>query len=135
MKFYVIDDDAVIFLIINRSLLKQSFFPQPETFENAANALQKIKLDYSIDEEFLVLLDINMPGMNGWEFLEELAGFADPRNMFVAVFSSSINERDYRKAAENRFVVKYITKPLTKNALNELEEIILEKRSNKPKKV
>ncbi len=129
MQFYLIDDDAVIFMLINRNLLKQSFFPEPITFELAEEALQHLKANYKTDEEYLIILDINMPGLNGWDFLETLPQFASPSNVFVAIYSSSINERDFIKASEYSYVVKYLVKPLNLDSLKELETIILEKRS------
>ena len=129
MQFYLIDDDAVIFMLINRNLLKQSFFPEPITFELAEEALQHLKANYKADEEYLIILDINMPGMNGWDFLEELPHFASVSNVYVAIYSSSINERDFVKAGEYPYVIKYLVKPLNLESLKELEGIILEKRS------
>ncbi|MCW3085162.1 MAG: hypothetical protein JWP12_2528 [Bacteroidetes bacterium] len=73
----------------------------------------------------LIFLDINMPGMTGWEFLEEynhlnkeLQGKA-----VIIMLSTSANSKDITKAKNWDFVSDYITKPLTKEAM----EIIIEK--------
>jgi DNA-binding NtrC family response regulator len=129
MQFYLIDDDAVIFMLINRNLLKQSFFPTPIMFEQAEAAFNHLRENYDADEEYLVMLDINMPGMNGWEFLDALPQLASPSNVYVAICSSSINERDFIKAEGNPYVIKYLVKPLNLESLQELEALILEKRA------
>ena len=67
----------------------------------------------------LIFLDINMPGMTGWEFLneytlleEELKGRA-----VIVMLSTSANPKDIEKAKNWEFVSDYITKPLTKERL------------------
>lgn len=76
----------------------------------------------------LIFLDINMPGMTGWEFLneyntleEELKGRA-----IIVMLSTSANPKDIEKAKSWEFVSDYITKPLTKERL----EVVIEKYFN-----
>lgn len=130
MNFYLVDDDAVIFLLINRTLLKQTFFPAPLTFERAEDALLHLREHYNKNEQYLIMLDINMPGMNGWDFLRELPAFSYSQNVMVCIYSSSINERDFLIANENPFVFKYLVKPLTLDSLKEIELKVQERFSN-----
>jgi len=129
MHFYLVDDDAVIFLLINRTLLKQTYFPTPLTFERADDALIHLKEHYKENEQYLVMLDINMPGMNGWDIIGELPSFCSTKNLMVCIYSSSINERDYLIARENPFVFKYLVKPNTLESLKEIE-LNVQKRFN-----
>jgi CheY-like chemotaxis protein len=62
------------------------------------------------DHPFLVLLDINMPGMNGHEFLDALRQTPDIADARVVVFSTSQNPRDIARAYE-RFASGYLVKP------------------------
>ncbi len=70
----------------------------------------------------LIFLDINMPGMTGWEFLEEynhlnkeLQGKA-----VIIMLSTSANSKDIAKSKTWGFVSDYITKPLTKEAMERI---------------
>lgn len=86
--------------------------------DSARKALDylKAKTDPLTD---LIFLDINMPGMTGWEFLneyglleQELKGRA-----VIVMLSTSANPKDIEKAKTWNFVSDYVTKPLTKERL------------------
>lgn len=72
----------------------------------------------------LIFLDINMPGMNGWEFLheynkldKELQGHA-----IIIMLTTSDNEEDVARAASWNFVSDFITKPLTRQKMAAVSE-------------
>ena len=70
----------------------------------------------------IILLDINMPKMNGWEFLEEYQQRvwpALPKKVVLCMLSSSVYQNDIKKALSYRQVDDYIAKPLTTDKLNE----------------
>ncbi|MFK7998550.1 MAG: response regulator [Polyangiales bacterium] len=77
----------------------------------------------------LVFLDINMPQMNGFEFLDRIKESASRKKCFVVVmFSSSNNPDDRQRASEFDFVADYMVKPITTAkllAVSEREEFKL----------
>ena len=78
--------------------------------------------DWGIDE--IILLDISMPVMDGWHFLEEYAllmpKMSKKNNLYM--FSSSISQIDIERAKNNPLVKDYIFKPLQKQRFLEMVE-------------
>ncbi len=69
----------------------------------------------------VILVDINMPGMSGWEFVEkmkEINGQAE--DLIIYMLSSSINPDDHEKAANSNFVKGFISKPLSGEKMNDI---------------
>jgi len=75
----------------------------------------------------IIFLDINMPIVDGFVFLYEFEKFSDivKDKCKVIILSSSDNKRDIDKIVNNDHVIKFITKPLTENALNEIKSLDL----------
>jgi len=84
-------------------------------------ALELLKSDAAKPD--LILLDINMPGMNGHEFLAELAKL-DNQQIVVAMLTTSDQEEDKEKCLAYGFVKTFITKPLSADDLHSISEII-----------
>ena len=88
------------------------------TENTGAKALEYLKDGHSPHPD-LIFLDINMPGMNGWEFLEEY-GRLDKEmqsRVIIIMLTTSDNPDDLAKAKKCAFVSDYITKPLTEEIM------------------
>lgn len=87
----------------------------------AINYLRKEETDADIRPE-LIFLDINMPGMNGWEFLEQYDQLENElkKHVIIIMLTTSDNPSDKTKASKWGFVSDYITKPLTKEMIGEI---------------
>ena len=72
----------------------------------------------------LIMLDINMPGMNGWEFLRAYKNLDEDLKCeaVVVMLTTSDNADDRAKLVEFPFVTDYITKPLTKEKINAIRK-------------
>ena len=70
----------------------------------------------------MVFLDINMPGKNGWDFLDEFERMCDEikKNCKVYMLTSSIDPSDVKKSQSYETVKDFIIKPLTKEKLSKL---------------
>jgi CheY-like chemotaxis protein len=117
-NFIILDDDPDNNMLCAKTINK--VFPKATvlTFTDPKIALSYIALTYesATAPDAVLLLDINMPVLNGWEFLNAFARFdiITKAHFRIYMLSSSFDERDKKRAAENTNVFDYIEKPLTR---------------------
>jgi CheY-like chemotaxis protein len=128
MKFndvFVVDDDKIFHFIIKKLLLNNNINVIPNFFENGLQAIEGIKnkLNKGENPPDLILLDINMPILDGWQFLEEFKALKDKlsKDIVIYIVSSSDNVTDKNKAKSYQAEVKnYYLKPMTADDLKEI---------------
>ena len=108
MTILLIEDDAVEILKFNRSLVKLGEAHELIEAHNGEIALDLLAENSQID---LILLDLNMPKMNGFEFLKQLRAHTDLKYIPTVVLTTSINRSDL-KQAYSIGVAGYLVKPL-----------------------
>ena len=123
----VVDDDPIFVMMLKKLLDREPFYKEPKDFGNGQMAMDFLKPNYDPATNYVIFLDINMPVMNGWEFLEGIKEFADPKNTLVFIVTSSINQADLVRAKENDYVIKYLTKPILSATIAELKNWIEER--------
>jgi len=111
-RILLVDDDPVYTMIMRKLLQMQNLSAQCESFNNGLSAVDYLRERYKEDELNLIFLDINMPILDGWGVLERIDNFASPENVGVIVISSSVNEKDVRRANSSRFVIDFLIKPV-----------------------
>ncbi|MFC0261053.1 response regulator [Fontibacter flavus] len=99
-------------------ITKNGLHENPHVFMSALSALSYLKEKNLPDQGFTILLDINMPEMNGWEFLDELSKMELLSYIEVIMLTSSVDESDKQLARKYPLVVDYLTKPLNADAIN-----------------
>ncbi|MCB1159008.1 MAG: response regulator [Leptospiraceae bacterium] len=128
MIFLLIDDDH-----LTRNLLKQQIyyiFPDCEIIEaeNGKDGIEELNhlIIREKNKEKVVFLDLNMPVINGFEFLDLIQnkGFINIPKLNYFILTSSNSNIDMEKAKEYIFVQKYLVKPLNLNFLRELKASI-----------
>lgn len=116
-RFMIIDDDPLHLKLCSYIIKKAVGDHEIKTFEFPLEALRFITESFNNEKNPLttvLYLDINMPVLNGWEFLDEFEKL-DPnihKQFTINILSSSIDPSDKRKAESNPFVKKFISKPL-----------------------
>ncbi|GEP92163.1 Response regulator receiver domain-containing protein [Chitinophaga terrae (ex Kim and Jung 2007)] len=123
---YVVDDDEIFHFIITKMLRQQSDQLTVTSFLCAEEALEKLSSGPQSQLPALIILDMNMQRMNGWDFIEAYRGLKSTLKNTIPIImcSSSVDVRDMQKVQHTPELMAYITKPLDKNKLKVIEEYL-----------
>ncbi len=121
-RFIVIDDDALNNKICKSCIMKMFTEANVTTFTDPQQGFDFVANEYgdsNTDHDAILFLDINMPVMNGWEFLDLFDQLSDniKSRIKIHMLSSSVDKRDMERAQTNKNVVYYHIKPLTKETV------------------
>ena len=122
INLLVIDDDDINIFIIKKIVEKTGLAIKMTSKSNGQQAIDYIKETLSNPEEFphLMLIDINMPIMNGWEFVEAYQMLNVQQSVDMYILSSSVYENDIEKTKSYSSVKGFISKPFSIERLKEL---------------
>jgi CheY-like chemotaxis protein len=124
----LIDDDEPTNFLNQMVLEELGITKHIKVAQNGEEALGYLKKTSTGDENFplpdLIFLDINMPAMNGWEFLQHYSGLPQNQkaNVVIVMLTTSLNPDDRAKAHQISEVTGFETKPLTADKLKALME-------------
>jgi len=126
-KILCVDDDPITLMLCKKVIEKAEFSKEIDTAQNGEDALKYFDnlKEMQNDNSDLVLpqlmfLDLNMPIMGGWEFLDI---FSDQKyhsffpDLKVIVLSSTIDPKDIEKSKSYSMVIDFLSKPITKDTL------------------
>jgi CheY-like chemotaxis protein len=124
INLLVIDDDDINIFIIKKIVEKTGYEAQMVAKTNGQLAIDYLKELKEAQLPFpqLILIDINMPVLNGWEFLESYEKIGIDHDIDMYMLSSSVYENDIEKAKTYKTVKGFISKPLSIERLIELFE-------------
>lgn len=127
-KVFCIDDDPITLVLCDMVVKKAKFAEEVITAKNGKEGLAWFSSFFSKtntnkqDPPDIIFLDLNMPVLNGWDFLEDyLMKYSErlPRTK-VVIISSTVNPEDFLRANKYELVIDFINKPLTIEGLMEL---------------
>lgn len=127
-----VDDDPITLMLCKKVIIKASFSNEIITSQNGEEALHYFNtLKYANTEQLkkhpqLIFLDLNMPVMGGWEFLDHFnsEAFSEFKNIKIIVLSSTIDPEDLEKSKTYPMVIDFLSKPINLTMLEYLKNKI-----------
>ncbi|MEO7768393.1 MAG: response regulator [Ferruginibacter sp.] len=124
-KYILIDDDPFNNIISNVMIESALGAIDIKTFTIPEQGLEFIQNEYvSVLAPTILFLDINMPTLTGWEFMEEFEKFDEvvKEQIRVYILSSSVDQRDIAKAGANKYIKGFMSKPLQTETILSIAE-------------
>ena len=120
----LVDDDKIFQLTASRTLKSTQLTDRILQFENGEEALDFLRSNSKNAESLpdYIFLDINMPYVDGWMFMEDYIGLKSEltKDILIYMVSSSIDPRDMTRAKQNPEIKQYVIKPVTREKFIEL---------------
>lgn len=124
LHFIVIDDSKLNCFIAEKLIRNNDNSNSVQVFMEATEALEYIKNqpDTESPPRTIIIVDIQMPVMNGFEFVESFEKLPESirRQYDIFMISSSVNESDHNRISNYPSVKKLLLKPLTKEILSHI---------------
>lgn len=119
LSFIVIDDSKLDCFIAEKIIKNTGKSDNVSVFQQATDALEHIKQSGAQTSSTIVFVDIQMPVMNGFEFVENFEALEEEtkQNYNIFMLSSSINENDIARVKGYSSVKHFLNKPLTNDTI------------------
>ncbi|MCU0449960.1 MAG: response regulator [Bernardetiaceae bacterium] len=129
VDFVMLVDDNDTDNFISRRIIELTKFANRIEIKNSGkSALQYLEASKDDDHKLpnLIFLDINMPIVDGFVFLYEFEKFPENvrKKSKIIILSSSDNKRDIERIMGDKYVIKFITKPLTEDILKDVRTLL-----------
>jgi CheY-like chemotaxis protein len=125
-----VDDDPITLMLCKMVITKAMFSNEIATAKNGEEALIYFdtfkKSNSNNSKPQLIFLDLNMPVMGGWEFLDSFntTEYSDYHNTKIIILSSTIDPEDLEKSKKYPMVIDFLSKPISKKMLEYLKDKI-----------
>lgn len=120
-RVMIVDDSEVDRYTASYVMKKNFFAKEILEFNMATKAIDYLEQNQHNQELLpaIIILDINMPCMDGFEFMERLSQlqYCIKQSCCIIMLSTSLNPKDHKRAEENPVIKQFFNKPLTKAAL------------------
>lgn len=124
-KIFIVDDDAIYRLIVLIMLKRFDPSLNIEQCENGKKGLEVLESHKASGDTIIVILDINMPILEGWGFLNELEknNFYAIKKLIIYMVSSSTDDDDIVKSKNFKFIKHFFHKPLSEQNIKLILDI------------
>jgi CheY-like chemotaxis protein len=122
LNIFLVDDDHIYQFTAKKTLETMGLAEQVSVFMNGASAIQYIKDNLANHDALpdVIFLDINMPVMDGWQFVQEFEQLEVAKPISVYMVSSSVDESDMKRSREFSVITDYIIKPVGRTRFQQL---------------
>lgn len=120
---WVIDDDPIFTYVIKRIVEMADFCSNLVVFNDADLAFEQIKSNNNgIEFPQIIFLDINMPMLDGWQFLNQISQIELNHDLSIYLVTSSIDSQDHKNSLNYKIVKRLLVKPLSIELLQQIKE-------------
>ncbi|MFD2541992.1 response regulator [Lacinutrix gracilariae] len=128
-NFCIVDDDDIYQFTIKKTIQSLNYAKSVLAFSDGEEALQFMMDNISNEEDLpdIILLDINMPIMDGFQFMDEFIKIKPKLSKKITIYmaSSSVDETDIKKAHQISEISDYIIKPIKQGKIKSIIEVYL----------
>jgi CheY-like chemotaxis protein len=120
---FIIDDDPIFVLLFKKIIQKSERFNLVKNFPDGQFAIEEL-LKINQDGTHLpdiIFLDLNMPNIDGWQFLDEIQKYNFKEKLTIYIVSSSIDSNEIERAKQYNCVKNFISKPISLDFLDKME--------------
>jgi CheY-like chemotaxis protein len=118
----IIDDDSIYLMLVNRIISMNRLSDDVVEFANGKDAFDKLRQMNLMEEKMpdIILLDLNMPIWNGWDFLDEFQKLNLAVIPDVYIITSSANPEEKAKGLSYPIVKGFLVKPISVDSLRSI---------------
>jgi CheY-like chemotaxis protein len=118
----IIDDDPIFVFAAKRMMHLANFCESFMIFHNGKKALESLEPLMRSGENLpeIILLDLNMPVMDGWQFLDQFVQIPTKKKTTIYIVTSSVDPEDLNRAKSYEAVTNYLVKPINIDTLTEI---------------
>lgn len=124
LNICLVDDDQIYQFTTKKTLELLNYDVKISSFTNGEQVLNFILQNVKDPDQLpdIILLDINMPVMDGWQFLQEFTLLKNALSKHIKIYmvSSSSNQADIKRSKENYGVEDFFVKPINRSHFNEI---------------
>ncbi len=119
---FIVDDDQIFVFVLKKLMQKAGCFERVINITNGLEAIDTLTADFQSGKPLpdVIFLDLNMPVLDGWQFLDEVEQLPFKEQLCIYVVSSSINAVEIEKVRQYTTVKSFVTKPVTQQWVSNL---------------